>query len=220
MERAIASLAAAPEYLITDAVRIRSFAGPQEPLIHGDARCAVVAAASISAKVYRDALLVELDREDPRYGFADAQGLRDAASHRGAAASRPVRAPPGKLGARARRTARLGSNPPRRWKSLLDNGPKGRAARMARPRSSARGYRVVARNVRVPGGEIDAVCLDGTTLVIVEVKRRDSRAFGSALRSVNARKRATLRRAAADYAQVVAPGAKIRFDVVAVDGDA
>jgi len=70
MERAIAELAQGPEYLITDAVRIRSFAGPQEPLIRGDARCAVVAAASIVAKVHRDRLLVELDREDPRYGFA------------------------------------------------------------------------------------------------------------------------------------------------------
>lgn len=70
MERAIAALNAAPEYLITDAVRIRSFAGPQEPLIHGDARCALVAAASIVAKVHRDALMVELDREDSRYGFA------------------------------------------------------------------------------------------------------------------------------------------------------
>jgi ribonuclease HII len=70
MERAIASLTAAPQYLITDAVRIKSFAGPQEPLVHGDARCAVVAAASILAKVYRDALMVELHTEDARYGFA------------------------------------------------------------------------------------------------------------------------------------------------------
>jgi ribonuclease HII len=70
MERAIASLTAAPEYLITDAVRIRSFVGPQEPLIHGDARCALVAAASIIAKVHRDALMVELDKEDARYGYA------------------------------------------------------------------------------------------------------------------------------------------------------
>ena len=81
------------------------------------------------------------------------------------------------------------------------------------------GYRIVARNVRVSGGEIDAVCLDGTTLVIVEVKRRDSTRFGSALAAVDARKRSALRRAAADYAQVVAPAAKIRFDVVAVNGD-
>ncbi len=70
MERAIAALATAPQYLITDAVRIRSFAGPQEPLVHGDARCALVAAASIVAKVHRDALMVTLDGEDSRYGFA------------------------------------------------------------------------------------------------------------------------------------------------------
>jgi ribonuclease HII len=74
MERAIASLETAPQYLITDAVRIRSFSGPQEPLIHGDARCALVAAASILAKVHRDALMVELDKADPRYGYATHKG--------------------------------------------------------------------------------------------------------------------------------------------------
>src|SRR5581483_8220694 len=52
MERAIASLPIAPDYLITDAVRIKSFDRPQEPLIKGDARCALVAAASILAKVH------------------------------------------------------------------------------------------------------------------------------------------------------------------------
>ncbi len=84
---------------------------------------------------------------------------------------------------------------------------------------AACGYRVVGRNVRLPGGEIDAVCLDGTTLVIVEVKLRDSRKFGSALGSVDARKRSRLRRIAADYAQIVAPTATIRFDVVTLDGE-
>jgi ribonuclease HII len=74
MERALASLTIAPEYLITDAVRIKSFPGPQEPLIKGDARSAVVAAASIVAKVHRDRLLVELHETDPRYGFADHKG--------------------------------------------------------------------------------------------------------------------------------------------------
>jgi len=70
MERAIAALPCSPEYLYTDAVRIKSFAGPQEPLIKGDALCAVISAASILAKVHRDGLLEALDREDPRYGFA------------------------------------------------------------------------------------------------------------------------------------------------------
>ncbi len=74
MERAIATLSVAPQYLITDAVRIKSFGGPQEPLIKGDARSATVAAASILAKVHRDNLLVELHETDPRYGFADHKG--------------------------------------------------------------------------------------------------------------------------------------------------
>ncbi|HEV3152739.1 MAG TPA: ribonuclease HII [Candidatus Baltobacteraceae bacterium] len=74
MERALAALSVQPEYLFTDAVRIRSFAPPQEPLIKGDARCAVVAAASIVAKVHRDAMLVDLHRVEPRYGFADHKG--------------------------------------------------------------------------------------------------------------------------------------------------
>ncbi len=102
----------------------------------------------------------------------------------------------------------------------LSTGEKGRAGEdRAAAFLEANGYRVVARNVRLPGGEIDAVCLDGSTLVIVEVKRRDSRGFGSALAAVGARKRATLRRIAADYAQVVAPAAKIRFEEVALDGN-
>lgn len=75
MERAIAACACgAPEFLYTDAVRIKSFAGPQEPLIKGDEKCAVISAASILAKVYRDALLDELDREDPRFGFGVHKG--------------------------------------------------------------------------------------------------------------------------------------------------
>ncbi len=106
MERAIAALAAAPEYLITDAVRIRSFVGPQEPLIHGDARCALVAAASILAKVHRDALMVELDKEDPRYGFALHKGYSTPHHLEALRDARPERPSSRELGARARRAAR------------------------------------------------------------------------------------------------------------------
>ena len=75
MERAIDALTGpAPEYLFTDAVRITSFAGPQEPLVKGDALCAVISAASILAKVHRDALMERLHAEDPRYGFAEHKG--------------------------------------------------------------------------------------------------------------------------------------------------
>ncbi len=74
MERALSAIGRQPDYLLTDAVRIKSYAGLQEPVIKGDAKCASVAAASIVAKVHRDNLLVELDRIEPRYGFAEHKG--------------------------------------------------------------------------------------------------------------------------------------------------
>jgi len=83
----------------------------------------------------------------------------------------------------------------------------------------AAGYRIVARNLRVPGGEIDLVCVEGATLVFVEVKSRAGRAFGSALSAVDGRKRRKLRMIASDYAQIVAPEAAIRFDIVTIDGN-
>lgn len=101
-----------------------------------------------------------------------------------------------------------------------DNGPKGRAGEAAAAGLlETAGYRIVKRNLRLPGGEIDLVCRDGDTVVFVEVKYRSSRRFGSALSAVDARKRERLRRLAEDYVQIVAPNASIRFDVVAVDGE-
>jgi putative endonuclease len=99
------------------------------------------------------------------------------------------------------------------------NGEKGRAGEdRAAAFLEESGYRIVRRNLRLPGGEVDLLCRDGETLVFVEVKFRTSGRFGSAVSAVDSRKRATLRRLAADYAQIVAPTARVRFDVVAVDG--
>lgn len=80
------------------------------------------------------------------------------------------------------------------------------------------GYRIVKRNLRGPGGEIDIVARDGETIVFVEVKARTTRRFGSALGAVDARKRARLRSVAADYLQFFAPSARARFDVLTFDG--
>ena len=81
------------------------------------------------------------------------------------------------------------------------------------------GYAVIARNVRLPGGEIDVIARDQETIVFIEVKARASRLFGSALSAVDARKRRTLRAIAADWMQISAPGAQARFDVVTFDGE-
>ena len=82
----------------------------------------------------------------------------------------------------------------------------------------AHGYRIVARNVRLPGGEIDVIARDGDIVVFVEVKARTTAAYGGATAAVGARKRATLRAIAADWLQVAAPRAKARFDVVTIQG--
>ena len=79
------------------------------------------------------------------------------------------------------------------------------------------GFEVLKRNVRGPSGEIDIVARDGPMLVFIEVKARRSRAYGSALGAVDARKRRRLRAAAADYLQFFAPEAKARFDVLTID---
>ena len=84
---------------------------------------------------------------------------------------------------------------------------------------AASGYRIVARNVRMPGGEIDIICRDGDTVVFVEVKTRASARFGSALAAVDARKRRTLRALAADWLQIAAPQAQARFDIVTIECD-
>ncbi|MDQ6823780.1 MAG: YraN family protein [Candidatus Eremiobacteraeota bacterium] len=101
-----------------------------------------------------------------------------------------------------------------------NNGAKGRDGETrAAAFLTAFGYQVVDRNVRVPGGEIDLVCRDGDTIVLVEVKARAGRSFGSALSGVGTKKRATLRKVAADYLQIVAPNSPYRFDIVAIDSD-
>ncbi|MGH7715364.1 MAG: YraN family protein, partial [Vulcanimicrobiaceae bacterium] len=67
-----------------------------------------------------------------------------------------------------------------------------------------RGYQIVGRNVRLPGGEIDVVARDGETVVFIEVKARQSHRYGSALGAVDARKRRTLRKLAAEWMQLFA----------------
>ena len=55
--------------------------------------------------------------------------------------------------------------------------------------------------------------------MFIEVKLRTTRSFGSAITGVDSRKRARLRRIAADYLQFFAPRSQARFDIVAIDGE-
>ena len=78
MEQAVAGLVVVPELVITDFVALPALPCPQRNLVDGDARCATVAAASIVAKVTRDRLMLEADKQFPEYGFAKHKGYGTA----------------------------------------------------------------------------------------------------------------------------------------------
>lgn len=73
MRRAIERLHPSPDYLLIDAVKV-DLPIEQESLIHGDALCQCIAAASILAKTYRDSALQEWDAVFPEYGLARHKG--------------------------------------------------------------------------------------------------------------------------------------------------
>lgn len=69
MQRAVMSLIPLPDVVLVDAFRVPEIPMAQKGVIHGDARCTVIAAASIIAKVTRDRIMIELHASDPRYGY-------------------------------------------------------------------------------------------------------------------------------------------------------
>lgn len=74
MTRALDSLSLLPQFLLLDAFPLPGVSIPQKAIIHGDALCLSIAAASIVAKVTRDRLMVEQDVMFPGYGFARHKG--------------------------------------------------------------------------------------------------------------------------------------------------
>ncbi len=79
MRTAIRKLGVVPDVLLNDAVTIPRLEMLQVPIVKGDARSISIAAASILAKVTRDRLMVEYDKQYPQYGFAVHKGYGTAA---------------------------------------------------------------------------------------------------------------------------------------------
>lgn len=74
MRRAVEALAIAPQEALVDGNRCPQLACRARAIVKGDRDVASISAASILAKTTRDALLVELDRAWPQYGFAQHKG--------------------------------------------------------------------------------------------------------------------------------------------------
>jgi len=78
MRRAVMAIAPLPDAVLVDAFRIPGLHIAQRGVLHGDRRCAAIAAASIVAKVTRDRIMLELHGRDPRYGFDRHKGYATA----------------------------------------------------------------------------------------------------------------------------------------------
>jgi ribonuclease HII len=74
MRRAVVGLAVAPDHVLVDARSIPEIAASQTAIFHGDSVDASIAAASIVAKVHRDAIMSRLDRHFPGYDFGRNMG--------------------------------------------------------------------------------------------------------------------------------------------------
>ena len=83
MQRAIAALRITPDQALVDGNRCPRLACPCAAIVKGDATVPAISAASILAKVARDAELRELHERYPQYGFAQHKGYPTAA-HRDA----------------------------------------------------------------------------------------------------------------------------------------
>ena len=73
MIEAINNLSVKPDHLLIDAVKLNVDI-PQTSIIKGDAKSESIAAASIIAKVTRDRMMIELDKEHPEYDFKHNKG--------------------------------------------------------------------------------------------------------------------------------------------------
>ncbi|MDO8688468.1 MAG: ribonuclease HII [Dehalococcoidia bacterium] len=217
MAEAIRGLSTGPDFVLVDAVKLPAVGLPQKSIIKGDATCLSIAAASILAKVYRDGLMVEADREYPGYGFARHKGY-GTAEHMA-------------------RIRELGLSPLHRRSfapaQLVEGGPKAEERRHSLGRLGERialrhlkeaGYAIRETNFRSRWGEIDIVAELDDCLVFVEVRcrtcfgRTGTPAFGSPEESLTRTKGNRLVQTAETYLQTHSGlPAQWRIDLVAVE---
>lgn len=75
MQTAVCQLIPTPDFLLIDGrIRLPQLNIRQQAIVRGDSKSLSIAAASILAKVTRDRIMITLDRQFPRYGFAQHKG--------------------------------------------------------------------------------------------------------------------------------------------------
>jgi ribonuclease HII len=74
MLRAVETLKTQPDFILVDGLPVKGFPCRSAAIVGGDAKSISIAAASVVAKVTRDSIMRDLDRQYPQYGFAGHKG--------------------------------------------------------------------------------------------------------------------------------------------------
>ena len=188
MRQAISRLEVPPEYILADAVTIPGIEIPQKGIIKGDAKSISIGAASIVAKVTRDAMMEAMEELYPGYDFASNKGYGSQKHLAG--------------------IARQGLCPIHRRsfvKNLMQGRPEenktaGNIGEALAVREMMRqGYEILEQNYRGSQGEIDIIAQKEGLLVFTEVKARKGREQGLPGEAIDRRKRERIVRTAEEY---------------------
>ena len=216
MLKAVSGLPSRPDFVLVDGLPVDQGGLPSRALVRGDSRCLSIAAASIVAKVTRDAIMLEEHARYPDYGFDSHKGYPTPAHL--AQLHRLGPCPIHRRSFAPVREAMADAAPP------SDSGPRIRLGALgeqaARGHLERAGFSVLDTNYRCPHGEIDIVARDGDAVVFVEVRTRRGGSFGTPEESITAGKARRLIAAAQTYLQTrdgLPP--HWRIDLVAVEVD-
>lgn len=196
MRRAIRGLPERPDHLLVDALPLPGPGVPFRAITRGDALCRSVAAASIVAKVTRDALMVEADAAHPGYGFARNKGYATPFHLRQLAALGPC-----PLHRRYYAPVRALVNGETEKHSTLQRTRGLNAEDAASHLLQRKGYVILDRNYRCRWGEIDIIARGRRHLAFVEVKGRRGNTMGTPLEAITPRKQRRLIISAQHYLQ-------------------
>ncbi len=187
MRQALSQLSVQPDFILADAVTIPKITIPQQSIIKGDAKSLSIAAASILAKVTRDAMMEEMANVYPHYDFASNKGYGSQKHIAGIAQYGlcPIhrRSFVGKI--------------LQRQNNSTEKGNVGQA--LAVREMQKHGYVILEQNYRSGHGEIDIIAQKEDVIVFTEVKRRTSDSHGIPAEAVDQKKRTRILHTAQAY---------------------
>jgi ribonuclease HII len=213
VDRALRALVPTPDFALVDGRPLTTCPIPHQAIVQGDRRCRAIAAASVIAKVTRDRIMDRMAECYPGYGFEQ---------HHGYGTRRHLEALE-RLGPCPIHRRTFGPLNPSPVLPLQERDLRTRTGREAEEWVAAdyrqRGARVLFRQWRGGGGELDLICRQDDCWIFVEVKGSNSPNGNPPLARLSDGQRKRWRSAAAAFLRSsdnYAPGSAVRFDLVAL----